>query len=410
MASINHRDLPVGGRYGVNVIVLFLAAALMPVPLLAATGQNLTSAIGGGTAGGDIRYRFEFVDQNNSLDNAKASTLRTRLGYRTPDIAGGAAFLEFEDVRVVGGEDYNSTANGKTAYSVVADPEVTEVNQAYVELKGVVNSRIRVGRERIILDDARFVGNVGWRQNEQTFDGLSFMDEAMSGLAIHYAYVHNVNTVTGTDVGMETHLMNIHYDRGPVQFTAYAYLIDFNHSPLDSTKTIGVRTTWAEPLQRLNGKMNYSLEYARQTPYDKGDSRIGADYILGEAQAVFTDSSIKVGYEVLGADDYSGFETPLATKHAFNGWADLFTDTPRDGLKDLYVTAGIHPVGAYSFMAVYHMFSAQRGGADYGNEYDILLAQHMTDRLTLMANYAHYQANTFGVDTEKAWLTGELTF
>lgn len=399
-----------GWRCGARTAALFIMVVSIPDTLLAQTAHNPAGAIGGGTVSGDVRYRFEFVDQNNGLDPAKASTLRTRLGYRTPDMSGGSAYVEFEDVRVVGAEDYNSTANGETSFSVVADPAITEVNQGYLQFKGVGSARLRLGRERIILDDARFVGNVGWRQNEQTFDGLSFTDGVTSALTVNYAYVYNVNTVTGTDVGMATHLMNVHYDTGPVQFTAYAYLIGFNGTPTDSSKSIGVRAAWTRTLARLNGKMNFTVEYARQTPYGKGDSRIGADYILGEAQALFADKSIKLGYEVLGADGYSGFETPLATKHAFNGWADVFTNTPADGLKDLYFGVGVNPPGAYTFKAVYHMFTAQRGGADYGYEYDILLAQRIVNNFSVSVNYARYQANDYSTDTEKAWLSGEVRF
>ena len=205
----------------------------------------------------------------------------TRLGYRTPDLSGASAYVEFEDIRVVGGADYNSTANGKTSYSVVADPEITEVNQGYIELKGVQSSQMRLGRERI-LDNARFVGNVGWRQNEQTFDGVSFVDSAVAGVTVNYAYVYNVNTVTGGDVGMASHLINARYDSGPLQVTAYGYLLGFNDAPSDSNKTIGVRAVLTKSLAQLNGKMNYTLEYANQSAYDKGDSRI----VLGEGAEV----------------------------------------------------------------------------------------------------------------------------
>jgi len=46
-----------------------------------------------------------------------------------------------------------------------------------------------------------------------------------------------------------------------------------------------------------------------------------------------------VGYEVLEGNGAIGFATPLATLHAFNGWADMFLTTPANGLKDLYFRA-----------------------------------------------------------------------
>ncbi|MEI8045213.1 MAG: hypothetical protein WCL11_27625, partial [Verrucomicrobiota bacterium] len=47
-----------------------------------------------------------------------------------------------------------------------------------------------------------------------------------------------------------------------------------------------------------------------------------------------------VGYEVLEGNGTIGFATPLATLHAFNGWADMFLSTPANGLKDFYLKAG----------------------------------------------------------------------
>jgi len=37
---------------------------------------------------GDIRLRYEGVDQDNVLEDADAVTLRTRLGYKTPSAQG----------------------------------------------------------------------------------------------------------------------------------------------------------------------------------------------------------------------------------------------------------------------------------------------------------------------------------
>jgi hypothetical protein len=398
-----------GGRCRRKSAISLCFAVVLSAPLSAESARTLGDAIGGGKANIDLRYRYEFVDQGNTLRNAFASTLRTRLGYRTGDVMGAAAYVEFEDVRNIGAQRYNSTVNGKVQYSVVPDPESTEVNQAYVDLSSDSQASLRVGRQRIIWDNARFVGNVGWRQNEQTYDGLSFRDADIAGLAVNYAYVSNVNTVTGSDVGMETHLMNVGYTAGPVRLTGYAYLIDFDRSPADSTKTLGLRTVWSEPLPRLSAKLNYTLEYARQTAYARGDGRIGANYALGEAAAVFPDKSFTVGYESLGGDGYSGFETPLATKHAFDGWADQFTDTPVNGVVDAYLAVGIHPP-AFDFAAVFHLFSAQRGGADDGNEFDIRLGRQFGTHYTGLIKYARYRAKAHGVDTDKVWLQGEMVF
>src|SRR3546814_3293516 len=76
------------------------------------------------------------------------------------------------------------------------------------------------------------------------------------------------------------------------------------------------------------------------------------------------------------------FQTPLATLHAFNGWADRFLSTPGNGLEDIYVgVGGKH--GQWNWQALWHDFSADRGGADYGTELD---AQ---DRKSTRLNSSH---------------------
>ena len=75
---------------------------------------------------------------------------------------------------------------------------------------------------------------------------------------------------------------------------------------------------------------------------------------------------------MLGGDGETSFQTPLATKHAFNGWADKFLlATPANGLVDAYLTA-TGKVAGIKLLATYHMFSSDEGGDDYGSELDLL--------------------------------------
>ena len=80
---------------------------------------------------------------------------------------------------MVGNELYNSTRNGITDRPVVADPTGTDVNQALILYRGIDSTLIRAGRQRINLDNQRFVGAVGWRQNDQTYDGISLSNTSL---------------------------------------------------------------------------------------------------------------------------------------------------------------------------------------------------------------------------------------
>ena len=155
----------------------------------------------------DARYRFENVDQNNDLRDANAQTLRTRAGFQSGQWYGLSGLLEVDNVSRIGDDAYNSTRNGQKEYAVVADPDGTEVNQALLRYDHKLGSAV-LGRQRINLDNQRFIGSVAWRQNEQTFDGALTQLKPLDGLTLSYAYLDQVNTVFGPDNGRYDNLTN----------------------------------------------------------------------------------------------------------------------------------------------------------------------------------------------------------
>ena len=355
-----------------------------------------------------LRYRYESVDQANALKQAGASTLRTTLNFASGSVAGWRGVLEFEDVAVIGGEAYNSGANGKTGYSVVKDPVGTEVNQAFLDYAGMAGTLFRWGRQRIVIDNARFVGNVGWRQNEQTYDGLTVTNDGLARTSISYSYLTNVNGIDGANLDMSSHLVHLSYAGLPaVKLSAYGYLLDFQNTGGDS-KTLGLRATGetaiGEPVKVL-----YTLEYAKQSEYADAPATVDADYLFAELGVKTARLMASAGYETLGGDGTYGFSTPLATKHAFNGWADMFLATPADGLVDAMLTVG-GSLSGIKLQGVYHDFSADNGGADYGTELDLLAVRKFGEHYTLGAKYADYSADSYAVDTKKFWVWAQAGF
>ncbi len=384
-----------------------LAAALaLAVSGTVQAADSITEALVGGKPVLDMRLRYENVDQDGIANDADALTLRTRLGYGTGEYMGVSLFGEFEDTTPVTDDDYNSGRNGKTTYPVVADPDVTAVNQAFIQYTGLSDTRLRYGLQRVILDNARFVGNVGWRQNEQTFQGFTLVNTSLPDTTIVYGYVTEVHTITETRIDTRSHLVNVSYAGLPFgKLTGYGYFLDLRGPA--SNKTLGVRFAGKQDMDGFS--LLYALEYAKQTDYKSGDGRIDADYTLIELGGSMQGITAKVGYEVLGADNYSGFETPLATKHAFNGWADKFLGTPTDGLEDLYVSVGGKLAGV-KLLAVYHDFSSDRGSTDYGTEWDLLAVKKFGKHYSLGVKYANYNADQFATDTTKFWLWAGVKF
>jgi len=383
-------------------------ALLFGLPL-GSQASAVTEAFTGGKTNLDVRVRGENVEQDNTLDDAYALTVRTRLGYTTGKFKGFSAFAEMESISALYEQKYNNTLNGKSSYSVVADPTGAEMNQANLSYTGIGDTVAKWGRQRIILDNARFVGNVGWRQNEQTLDSFALINSSLPDTKATYAYVYNVNGITGGDTKVEAHVVNVSYSGlGFGKLTGYGYLLDFVDAPVASQQTLGGRFSGSASLSG-SMKLLYSAEYAKQSEYQDGASTIDANYMLGEFGASVSGLTAKLGYEVLGGDGAYGFSTPLATKHAFNGWSDQFLATPADGLKDLYISLGGKVMGA-KLVAVYHDYKSDAESIDYGTELNFLVAKKLGKNYSAVVKYARYSADSYKVDTNKLWVQAQMKF
>lgn len=370
----------------------------------------------------DARYRYEHVDQDNALKHANAQTLRTRVGFQSGKWYGLSTLIEADNVSRLGDASYNSTRNGQSDYAVVADPDGSEINQALLRYDHTLGNAV-LGRQRINLDNQRFVGGVAWRQNEQTYDGVLGQLKPLDGLTLTYAYIDNINSIFGpgdnrfdtaanpANIEGHSHLANAQYVLMPqLTVTAYQYLLGLDNlaGASQSSKTSGVR---------LNGAVagvSYALEYAQQKDYADNPLELDSDYYLVELGYSLQGVTLKGGYEVLGGEDGPGnraFQTPLATKHAFQGWADIFLLTPAAGVEDAYfgVTA---PLLGGSLQAWYHDFRAEQDSSHYGTEIDLSYAHPIpgVKGLVGLAKYARYDADDFAVDTDKFWLQVQYSY
>lgn len=394
----------------------------------APAAESFAEAMTGGKASLNLRYRYEQVDQQGFANKAEASTLRTALGYATGDYKGFDAFVQFEDVRSVGSDRYNSSVNGLTQYPAVTDPKDTEVNQAYVGFKGVPGTAFKYGRQVIIYDNHRFIGNVGWRQNEQTYDALSMVNTSLPDTTISFAHADNVNRIfsekhpTLSDVRLNGEFLNVAYKGLKAgTLTGYGYFIDYEpRQPFPVTashKNLGLRFDGGSPLG--GKKLLYTAEYAKQDDYKDGVSTVDADYALGMLGLDLGGVQVSLSHESLSGNGIYALQTPFATLHAFNGWADKFLTTPTDGLEDTFLSIGgkLGPVG---LLAVYHRYTSDHLGYDYGTELNLLATWKANKSLTLLAKYADYQGDTnttniarnlaLSQDISKFWLQAELAF
>jgi len=399
-------------RAGALGLALLVAATLVPATTWAGDddAKGLWGALKGGEPNFDLRYRFERVDQDGPLRNAKASTARLRLGYRTGSYHGVSAFAEFEGTTYLGADSYNSTDNGQGEFATVADPRDSELNQAYFAYQAPKWVSLKAGRQRIKLGNDRFVGNVGWRQNEQTFDAFTAEGTFFEDLDVTVGYINNVNKIFGehhsdhskADMDISMPFLNASYEMVCGTVTAYAHFLENEDARLTSHRNLGVRYAGKHEFSD-DFHLHYAAEYANQSDYKDAPSSVDADYYLAEVGVTAWGVTPKLGYEVLGGDGTYGFATPLATLHAFNGWTDQFLNTPPEGIKDLYLSV-MYKLKAWKLLGVYHDFSADDGGMDYGDELGILAARTFKKHYGVGVKYAMFDGDDGMADVDKLWV------
>lgn len=369
----------------------------------------------------DIRYRLELVDQAGLPEDATASTLRIRAGLKTAEWHGLSALVEGEAITRVGPRHYNDTVNGRTAYPVVADPSDVLLNQAWVKFKPAKEVEAIAGRQAVNFDNQRWIGSVGWRQNDQTLDAARISAKPVKGVALDYGYAWRVNRVFGPDSPQgiwrdnDLHLLRASAEVKPVgTVSAFGYFLDLPDAPLLSSKTIGARLAGEQKLPG-KAKLLYAFEYAKQRDMGVNTRDFSLDYLLVEPGVAVGAVTAKLGLERLEGNGVAALQTPLATLHAFNGWADKFLTTPANGLRDLYADVAVKlpaigSVKGANLRAQYHDYDSTRGGLDYGSEWGVMLGLPVARQLSATIKFSRYNADSFATDTSKFWFAIDAKF
>jgi hypothetical protein len=305
-------------------------------------------------------------------------------------------------------DDFNGGAPGADPFdpanSPIFDPETNELNQGYLQYQGF-ESIGRIGRQQIVYDNAAFIGDVIWRQNQQTYDAISLTNESVNGLTLHYAYLNQVNRIFGSDadaplapgftnvedIAASAHLVNASYT-GIQNLTlgGYAYIMNF--------KDVGA---WDNNTFGLSGKRElYGLTIYGEMAWQDKAGVAGDDdalYLHLTAGKSLKTKSFDLGALTLGVEHLDqGFKTPLATVHAFNGFADV-TDAARisgahSGLTDVYLSHSIPIIFGIKWINVFHAMGDNEISAGYGWEFDSVLTKKFDEHFTAIAKFAYFDS------------------
>lgn len=399
----------------------------MPISriVLAAVALGLSPAAAGAQTPPDAegrilfesRLRSETVDQQGSAEQAHALTLRTRLGWRSPTAHGLQWLVEGEGVAVLD-DRYSAPVDPVPGRPAVADGETLELNRAQLRWTGLPDTEVTIGRQRLIAGSGRFVGNSGWRQNEQTFDAVRVASTALKPVTLTWAFADRVQRPLGHEHAQgvwrgDIHLLQAEADTPVGRLSGFGLAIDLDNAPAQSSTTVGARLAGSRALaDELS--LTWAGEYAVQS--DNGANP--ADYAL-DFQAVamgFKTSrwSAELGYERFDGDGVSGFQTPLGSGHGFLGWSDVIGATPAFGVRDLFVRGqvSIPALGrTVRLAAEAHAFHDADGAFELGRELDLSASLPINGRWSVELKAAHFEADQPAfADTDKGWLILEYRY
>lgn len=357
-----------------------------------------------------LRYEIFDLDSGNPAQDRDGTSLRVRYGYTTPNFSGFTAMVEGETLTRIGGDHDD-------IHPLDDAGDGTDLNQLWVQYKDADYGSVKVGRQIYALDDHRFIGHVGWRQNIQTFDAATAEFSGVEKLSIKPFYLAEQNAVNGTHNELEAYGLNASYvfSKG-FKLTGFYYDIqgDDVGNANASNKTIGLRATGTFGGEDL--PFTYAVSIADQE--DSGPSTLSYDasYFAGDLSTKFEGITLGGGFEIMEA----GFRTPLATVHKFNGFADALLPLGgfTNGLEDFYVYAGYTiPVGnGIETKVIYHWFDSESSGAagqDGGTELDVVASYKINKYFSLLAKYGDYQEDG-GVGNagalDKKMFTFEMNF
>lgn len=414
-----------------KIISVALLSALSWQGLQAEESSQATSvseAITDGKFSGNFKFRYEHVDQDGFDETADAWTLRTLVGYETKPLNGFSINAEIYALTPLN-DDYNDLKKGdpitsRRVYPVIADPEDYDFHQIYAQFKNKEH-QVRLGRQSVVLDNWRFIGDVRFRQNWQVMNGLSYVNTSLDNTTIFAGHFEQVKQITTKIQNADIDIVNAKYAITPTtSVTGYGYLIDWEGRALaaTSTKTFGARLTGAEKINDT-WKALFTAEYAKQDDYKEGNKSIDNYYYWVGAGLDYKGWGLTFNQEKLsGNNNGRAFQTPLGTNHLFTGWTDLFLSTPNQGIEDnIFILNGklLDAVikAEYHFIHSDRDFAKAGGGSgdSFGKEFDLGVYYKFNKQVSGSFEYANFKEDDIAAanrkrDTEKFWVTAMYTF
>ena len=359
------------------------------------------------TLNSQFKPRYEFRDgyaklTTDDLHPASFVSQRTRLifGYSNQNIN---SRISAQDVRVWGDE------------TQMASAARIALHEAWVDVKLDSLISLKVGRQELVYDDHRILGNVDWAQTGRSHDAFVGKYES-DNMKLHLGGAFNQS---GQNLFSTTYPLNNYKGLG---FLWFENIIDSNmrYTILGVTDAFQENDTNNYNYFRYTFGGNYyynsqSFELQGTGFYQLGQTTLAQDiaaYMFSlQAHYKFDKFKIGAGIDYLSGNDsenpnsneYTAFNTLYGTNHKFYGLMDHFLNIPAHtaggGLVDIYAKIKYDFVPKWSAALDFHSFSLEKAIINPSNakltekglasEIDLVLTHTIASDIKLQMGYSY---------------------
>ena len=399
------------------------------------------------TFGGRIRPRYEYWNLQNS--DSQYIDMLTRLDAKAKIDDNTSAFIQLQ-ANSRWGSQANGTVNNRASNPISGNDTTTDVgiHQAYFTLNKFFGAPVdlQIGRQEVVLDGHRLLGNTVWTQGMMSHDALR-LTHAHDNMTLVYVYSKAQEQSSragagGAFPGASTDDVD--------DIDAHVLWGNFKGLLGDNSST-SVYVVYADADQNAGapaapGSADFYTVGARQAGgfgdisyrgefyYQMGKSGLAAPggangdmsaFLFGArvgytAKNVAMKPSLTLWFDYLsGTDaadaavgDNNTFNTLFDTGHKYYGLMDFFIHNttgngshPNGGLIDYAVKASVQPTANTTLKVDYHMFQVAEddrcgtctaGGSNpttLGNEVDVTLVHKYSASTVMSLGYAHMFSN-----------------
>ncbi|PKV75667.1 alginate export protein [Pontibacter ramchanderi] len=308
--------------------------------------------------------------------------------------------FSLQDVRVWGDEPH------------LKDIPSTAIHEAWGEVALSDKLAIRLGRQELVYNNDRLLGNVDWVQQARSHDGV-LLKARWQGLSLDAggAFNQEKEALFDTRYGMNNYkALGFLWAQKQLgdRLTVSALHISDGFQRPDTVGGVYFRHTYGLDLSYRQEQVQFNGSLYRQSGEHGSGKRIDAYLAVAEVAYAMQPFRFTIGTTYLSGmagneRKVRSFNTLYATNHKFYGLMDYFinvpTDTRQGGLHNTYLKASFNPVSRYSLSLDYHYFALASNlnatetlpATDkryLGSEIDAVLQYKHSDQIQFFVGYS----------------------